>query len=105
MKTVSLVGSTGSIGTQAIDVICAEPGLATGWLPSGRPPSVDALAAQAELLRPERVALADPGRAGELRGPAATRRRAAGRGRRPWPRSPPAPTSSSTAWSASPACR
>ncbi len=63
--TVSLVGSTGSIGTQAVDVIEAEPeryrvaaiGAAT---------SVDRLAAQAQRLRPERVAIADPSLARRL---------------------------------------
>jgi 1-deoxy-D-xylulose-5-phosphate reductoisomerase len=65
VKTVSLVGSTGSIGTQAVEVIRADPehyrvqaiGAAT---------SVETLAAQAALLQPDRVALADPGGAGEL---------------------------------------
>ncbi len=66
MKTVSLVGSTGSIGTQAVDVIARRTRAATGWSPSGASSSVDVLAAQAELLRPDRVALADPARAGEL---------------------------------------
>ena len=65
MKTVSLVGSTGSIGTQAVEVIGADPG-AYRVVAIGAATSVDALADQAELLRPERVALADPGRAGEL---------------------------------------
>jgi 1-deoxy-D-xylulose-5-phosphate reductoisomerase len=65
MRTVSLVGSTGSIGTQAIDVVRAEPD-AYRVVAIGAATSVDRLAEQAELLRPERVALADPGRAGEL---------------------------------------
>ena len=62
---VSLVGSTGSIGTQAVEVLSTEPerfdvtGLASGS-------SVDALAAQARLLRPEVVAIGDPGLAGAL---------------------------------------
>jgi 1-deoxy-D-xylulose-5-phosphate reductoisomerase len=62
---VSLVGSTGSIGTQAVEVITTEPdrfqaaGLAT-WR------SVDALAAQARALRPEVVAIGDPGLAPAL---------------------------------------
>ncbi len=64
-RTVSLVGSTGSIGTQAIEVVQAQPGryriVAIGaWR------SVDALVAQAVQLRPDRVAIADPTLAGEL---------------------------------------
>jgi 1-deoxy-D-xylulose-5-phosphate reductoisomerase len=65
MKTVSLVGSTGSIGTQAIDVICAEPGNYR-VVALGAATSVARLAEQARLLHPMRVALADPGRAREL---------------------------------------
>jgi len=66
MTTVSLAGSTGSIGTQAIDVVRAEPEryqvVAIG---AGR--SVDALAAQAQELRPKYVAIADASQAGLLR--------------------------------------
>jgi len=56
---VSLVGSTGSIGTQAVEVLSTEPerfevtGLAAGS-------AVEALAAQARRLRPEVVAIGDP---------------------------------------------
>jgi 1-deoxy-D-xylulose 5-phosphate reductoisomerase len=59
MKTVSLVGSTGSIGTQAIDVICAQPD-EYQVIAIGAARSLDALVAQAELLRPRQVAIADP---------------------------------------------
>jgi 1-deoxy-D-xylulose-5-phosphate reductoisomerase len=65
VRTVAVLGSTGSIGTQALDVVRASPGeyevvaLAAGS-------SVDALAAQAAELRPRFVALGDPGRAGDL---------------------------------------
>ncbi len=65
MKTVSLVGSTGSIGRQTVEVIEADPG-AYRVIALGAATSVDALADQAERLRPERVALVDAGRAGEL---------------------------------------
>jgi 1-deoxy-D-xylulose-5-phosphate reductoisomerase len=65
LKTVSLVGSTGSIGTQAIEVITAEAD-AYQVVGLGAARSADLLASQAELLRPERVALADPDRASEL---------------------------------------
>ncbi|HET9072867.1 MAG TPA: 1-deoxy-D-xylulose-5-phosphate reductoisomerase [Acidimicrobiales bacterium] len=64
--TVSLVGSTGSIGTQAVDVITAEPGrYRVVALAASR--SVERLAEQARRLRPARVAIADPDRAAELR--------------------------------------
>jgi 1-deoxy-D-xylulose-5-phosphate reductoisomerase len=66
MKTVSLVGSTGSIGTQAVDVVCASPGCYR-VVAIGAFSSVDVLAAQADVLRPEQVALVDPARAEELR--------------------------------------
>jgi 1-deoxy-D-xylulose-5-phosphate reductoisomerase len=65
VKTVSLVGSTGSIGRQTVEVIEADPG-AYRVIALGAATSVDALADQAERLRPERVALVDAGRAGEL---------------------------------------
>ena len=65
MKTVSLVGSTGSIGTQSVDVICADPG-AYRVVAIGAATSVDLLAAQAQRLNPERVALVDASRAREL---------------------------------------
>ncbi|MGH9018884.1 MAG: 1-deoxy-D-xylulose-5-phosphate reductoisomerase [Acidimicrobiales bacterium] len=63
--TVSIVGSTGSVGTQAVDVIDADPGrfrvVALGaWR------SVDRLAAQARALRPEVVAIGDAGLAPAL---------------------------------------
>ncbi len=65
MTTVSLLGSTGSIGTQAIDVVSAEPDrfeiVAIG---AGR--SVSTLAAQAHSLRPQVVAIADDSLAVEL---------------------------------------
>ena len=62
---VSLVGSTGSIGTQAVEVMTTEPdrftaaGLAT-WR------SVEVLGAQARALRPDVVAIGDPSLAGAL---------------------------------------
>jgi 1-deoxy-D-xylulose-5-phosphate reductoisomerase len=65
VKTVSLVGSTGSIGTQAVDVIGAEPG-AYRVVAIGAATSVDLLVSQAQQLQPERVALVDPTRAAEL---------------------------------------
>ena len=65
MRTVSLVGSTGSIGTQAIDVIHGEPGRYR-VVAIGAATSADRLAEQAQALRPERVAIADSSLAGDL---------------------------------------
>ncbi|MDP8988198.1 MAG: 1-deoxy-D-xylulose-5-phosphate reductoisomerase [Actinomycetota bacterium] len=64
--SVAILGSTGSIGTQALEVVRGEPDryqvVALGaWS------SVEQLADQARELRPEAVALGDPARAGELR--------------------------------------
>lgn len=57
--TVALAGSTGSIGTQTIEVVAAEPEryriVALGA--TGR--NLDQLAAQVEAVRPEIVAIAD----------------------------------------------
>src|SRR5204863_2309349 len=66
LKTVSLVGSTGSIGTQAVDVVRAEPDRYR-VIALGAFRSVDVLAVQAKELRPERVAIADPALEDELR--------------------------------------
>ena len=59
MTTVSLVGSTGSIGRQAVEVLLEQPDRfeVTGLGARG---SVDLLVEQAHRLRPERVAVADP---------------------------------------------
>jgi 1-deoxy-D-xylulose-5-phosphate reductoisomerase len=65
VRTVSLIGSTGSIGTQAIEVIRAEPDRFR-VVALGASTSVDRLAAQAAELRPERVAIADASLAAEL---------------------------------------
>ncbi len=66
MRTVSLVGSTGSIGTQAVEVVQAN---ADDYrvVAIGANRSVDALVAQAEALRPDRVAIADASLAAEVR--------------------------------------
>ena len=65
-RTVSLIGSTGSIGTQAIDVVRAEPDRYR-VIALGASTSVDELAAQAEELRPDVVAIADASLAPKLR--------------------------------------
>jgi 1-deoxy-D-xylulose-5-phosphate reductoisomerase len=62
---VSLVGSTGSIGTQAVEVMTTEPGRFTAaGLATWR--SVEVLGAQARALRPDVVAIGDPALAGAL---------------------------------------
>jgi 1-deoxy-D-xylulose-5-phosphate reductoisomerase len=65
VRTVSLIGSTGSIGTQAVDVIRSEPGRYR-VIALGAARSVDALVAQAHELRPDAVAIADATRAAEV---------------------------------------
>jgi 1-deoxy-D-xylulose-5-phosphate reductoisomerase len=65
VRTVSLLGSTGSIGTQAIEVIRGEPGRFR-VVALGASRSVDRLAAQATELRPERVGIAEASLAAEL---------------------------------------
>ena len=65
--TVSLIGSTGSIGTQAIDVVEACPER-FDVVALGAHRSVDQLVAQADRLHPSVVAIGDPARAGELAG-------------------------------------
>jgi len=57
-RRVAVVGSTGSIGTQTLDVLRSAPDrFAVSALGAAR--SVDLLAAQAEEFRPEVVAIAD----------------------------------------------
>ena len=75
--TVALVGSTGSIGTQAMDVVRAHPGRYR-VVALGAHRNVDVLAEQAAEVRPAVVAVADEGAATELRGrlPAGTELRA-----------------------------
>ncbi|MGC1512297.1 MAG: 1-deoxy-D-xylulose-5-phosphate reductoisomerase [Acidimicrobiales bacterium] len=72
--TVAVVGSTGSIGTQTLDVLRADPDRFR-VIALGASTSVDLLAEQANEWRPEVVALADPGLARELEAlvPAGTR--------------------------------
>jgi 1-deoxy-D-xylulose-5-phosphate reductoisomerase len=65
VRTVSLVGSTGSIGTQAAEVVAHEPDrFKVVALAAPRP--VEALADQARRWRPELVAIGDPSLAAEL---------------------------------------
>jgi 1-deoxy-D-xylulose-5-phosphate reductoisomerase len=58
MKTVSLVGSTGSIGTQAVEVVEAA-GDRCRVVAIAAQRSADVLAAQAQRLRPELVVVGD----------------------------------------------
>ena len=64
-KALAIAGSTGSIGTQALDVVRAAGGRFR-VVALGAGSSVDLLARQAREFRPEVVALADGTRAGEL---------------------------------------
>ena len=58
MKRLTILGSTGSIGTQAIDVIASRPGaFRVVALAAGR--NLARLAAQAHALRPELVVVSD----------------------------------------------
>ncbi len=65
MKTVSLVGSTGSIGRQTLDVVRAERDRYR-IVALGASTSVEQLAAQVAEFRPDMVAIADASRAGDL---------------------------------------
>ena len=65
MSSLAILGSTGSVGTQALDVVRTAKGQHT-VAALGAARSVAVLAAQAQEFRPEVVALADPSRASEL---------------------------------------
>ena len=66
MRTVSLMGSTGSVGTQALDVIRAEPErFRVHALAAQR--SVEELLAQAAAFGPALVVIGDPARYAEVR--------------------------------------
>ncbi len=64
--SVSIAGSTGSIGTQTLEVIAAESERFT-VVALGAGSSVDLLVEQALKVRPQVVAIADEARAAELR--------------------------------------
>ena len=64
MKELVILGSTGSIGTQAIEVV-REEGYKVKGLTAGK--NVDLIEAQARELRPQKVALADEKAAAELK--------------------------------------
>jgi 1-deoxy-D-xylulose-5-phosphate reductoisomerase len=64
-RTLCIAGSTGSIGTQALDVVRAAGGRFE-VVALGAGSSVETLAAQAREWRPARVAIADESQAGAL---------------------------------------
>jgi 1-deoxy-D-xylulose-5-phosphate reductoisomerase len=66
MTSVSIVGSTGSIGTQALEVAAAEPDR-FDVVALGAHRSVGLLAQQAQAVRPEVVAIGDADLAAELK--------------------------------------
>src|SRR5437868_9302401 len=65
MRSLAILGATGSIGTQALDVVRAEPD-AYEVVALGASSSVELLAEQAREFRPKVVAIADEARAAEL---------------------------------------
>lgn len=65
-KTLAVLGSTGSIGTQTLDIVRAAPDRFE-VVALGASSSVDLLAQQAHEFRPQVVALADAARATELK--------------------------------------
>jgi 1-deoxy-D-xylulose-5-phosphate reductoisomerase len=66
MKNIAILGSTGSIGTQALQVIAANPGLFRVEVLTARH-RVDLLARQAIRFKPNMVVIADEGKYGELK--------------------------------------
>ena len=67
MVNVSVMGSTGSIGTQTLDVIASAPEDRFRVDSIGAHGNVEVLARQAAAVRPRIVALADASKASELR--------------------------------------
>ncbi|HEY5888624.1 MAG TPA: 1-deoxy-D-xylulose-5-phosphate reductoisomerase [Acidimicrobiales bacterium] len=65
MTSVAVLGATGSIGTQTLDVVRAEPGRYE-VVALGACRSVDLLADQAKEFRPSVVAVVDPAAAAEV---------------------------------------
>lgn len=58
VKCVSILGSTGSIGRQTLDVVSHLPGIRVGALTAGK--SVDRMEAQCRLFLPELAVMATP---------------------------------------------
>ncbi|MFH0242134.1 1-deoxy-D-xylulose-5-phosphate reductoisomerase [Streptomyces sp. HK10] len=66
-RDIVILGSTGSIGTQAVDVVLANPDRFRVTALSAAGGRVELLAEQAHRLKVRTVAVSDPSRAGELR--------------------------------------
>ncbi|NLM45388.1 MAG: 1-deoxy-D-xylulose-5-phosphate reductoisomerase [Firmicutes bacterium] len=66
MKTVTVLGATGSIGTQALSLLAAHKKRFSVYALTANT-KVDELARQARLLRPQKVVIADPARYNELK--------------------------------------
>ena len=65
MKAITLLGSTGSIGTQTLDIVAQNPDLfEIVGLAAGR--NVEMLAAQIRQFRPKIVAICDETKLAEL---------------------------------------
>ena len=65
MTSVAVLGSTGSVGTQALDVVRDRPGRFSVQVPSGAHSSVDVLARAGRGVPPEIVVLVDESAAAE----------------------------------------
>ena len=66
MKKISILGSTGSIGVNTLDVIDRNPGKFEVWgLAAGR--NIEVLAQQTKKFKPKMISLHDVSRLGELR--------------------------------------
>ncbi|MFP3937092.1 MAG: 1-deoxy-D-xylulose-5-phosphate reductoisomerase [Phycisphaerae bacterium] len=65
-KRIAILGSTGSIGRQALEVIASQPGLSACALAAGS--NDELLAEQARRFEPEIIALSDESAADRLRG-------------------------------------
>ena len=66
MKTVTVLGATGSIGTQALSLLAANKERYSVYALTANT-RVAELARQARALRPQKVVIADPARYGELK--------------------------------------
>ena len=67
MRRVTVLGSTGSIGTQALDIVAANPERFQVAALSAGGANMQLLAQQAQRFAPDVVAIADESRADELR--------------------------------------
>lgn len=66
MKSIAILGSTGSIGTQTVDIVCAHPDrFKASLLTAGS--NIELVVKQAKELHPTMVVIADENRYAELR--------------------------------------